>query len=264
MDIVIIGAGRVGRPLADAIQAAGHRVKLWGRAETAAGEHHQLDSADLAFLAVPDQDVATLAGQVMAPPRSGLVHCSGQLANSQIASGAAMFHPLMSFRGDEKAVIFRDCPIGISGPEDTRTILRNLAEELGARAFMLDDEHTSSYHLAAMFASVFPYIMLLQAKELAQQSGLGPDEAGTVFGPIFRRAADHLEAVDPQKGLTGPVSRGDEQTVRRHLEALAGDHDLAELYRALTRISMRYADLDTGTRESLEAALQEGLPPAVR
>ncbi|MEE9464277.1 MAG: DUF2520 domain-containing protein, partial [Candidatus Neomarinimicrobiota bacterium] len=207
------------------------------------------------------QFVATLAGQVTALPRSGLVHCSGQLANSQIGSGAAMFHPLMSFRGDETAAIFRGCPVGISGPGDTRTILRDLAEELGARPFILDDEHTSSYHLAAMFASVFPYILLLQAKELAQRSGLAPEETGTMFGPIFRRTADHLEVVDPHEGLTGPVSRGDEQTVRQHLEALAGDHDLAELYRALTRISLRYAGLDAGTRESVEAALQEVLEP---
>ena len=261
MEIVIIGAGRVGRPLAEACKAAGHRVRLLSRADTAAGEHHQLDSADLAFLTVPDQVVAALAGQVTAAPRSGLVHCSGQLVNRKIGSGAAMFHPLMSFRGDETAAIFRGCPIGINAPDNMQTILRDLAQELGARPFILDQEHTSSYHLAAMFASVFPYILLLQAKELAQRSGLAPEEAGTMFGPIFRRAADHLEAADPQAGLTGPVSRGDAQAVRQHLEALAGDHDLAELYRALTRISLRYAGLDAGARESMEAALQEVFPP---
>ncbi len=247
--------------MAEAIQAAGHRVHLWGRAETAAGDHHRLDSADLAFLTVPDQFVAILAEQVTVLPRSGLVHCSGQLANRQIGSGAAMFHPMMSFRGDETAAIFQGCPVGISGPGDMQTILRDLAEDLGASPFILDHEHTSSYHLAAMFASVFPYILLLQAKELAQRSGLAPEEAGTMFGPIFRRAADHLEAVDPQEGLTGPVSRGDEQAVRQHLEVLAGDHDLAELYRALTRISLRYAGLDAGARKSMDAVLQEVFPP---
>ncbi len=256
MIIALIGPGRVGRPLSQALADAGHQVKVLGRAETAAGEHHELGDADLAFLSVPDQVVAELAGQVVTYPRLGLVHCSGQLPNSNIGPQVAMFHPLMSFGGAESGAIFKGCPVGISGPDQIRAALVSLAEQLGARPFILDEGAKGSYHLAAMFASVFPYILLLQARELAEKSGIAPGDASRIFGPIFRRAAQHLEGSDSRQGLTGPVSRGDAQTVRRHLELLAGDPDRAGLYRHLTRLSLRYARLDPGARESLEQALQ--------
>lgn len=256
MNIVLIGPGRVGRPLAQALAEAGHQVRVLGRAETAAGEHYELGAADLAFLVVPDQALVELAQQVVTYPRLGLVHCSGQLPNSNIGPQVAMFHPLMSFGGAESGAIFQGCPVGISGPDQVRAALFSLAEQLGARPFALEEGAKGSYHLAAMFASVFPYILLLQAKELAEKSGIAASDASIIFGPIFRRAVRHLEEGDPRQGLTGPVSRGDGQTVRRHLELLAGDPDQAELYRHLTRLSLRYARLDPGTRESLEQALQ--------
>ena len=202
--------------------------------------------------------VGELAGQVTTCPRLGLVHCSGQLPNRNIGPRVAMFHPLMSFRGDESGAIFDGCPVGISGPDQVTAALSGLAEQLGARPFVLDEKDKGSYHLAAMFASVFPYILLLQAKELAQEAGIASSEASTIFGPIFRRAVRHLEESDPRQGLTGPVSRGDAQAVRRHLELLAGDPDRAELYRSLTRLSMRYAPLDAGGKELLEEVLLPG------
>ncbi len=256
MIIALIGPGRVGRPLARALADAGHQVRVLGRAETVAGEHHELGAADLAFLSVPDQAVGELADQVVTYPRLGLVHCSGQLPNRNIGPKVAMFHPLMSFRGAESGAIFQGCPVGISGPDQVTAALFSLAKQLGARPFVLDDEAKSSYHLAAMFASVFPYILLLQAKELAEKSGIASSDASIIFGPIFRRAVQHLEESDPRQGLTGPVSRGDAQTVRQHLELLAGDPERAELYRSLTRLSLRYARLDPGARESLEQALR--------
>ena len=256
MIIKLIGPGRVGRPLAQALEAAGHQVRVLGRAETAAGGHHELGECDLAFLSVPDQALADLAKEVESYPRLGLVHCSGQLPNRNIGPRIAMFHPLMSFGGAESGAIFNGCPVGISGPDQLTAALFSLAEQLGARPFAIDDEAKSSYHLAAMFASVFPYLLLLQAKELAEQSGIASSDASKIFGPIFRRAVRHLEESDPQQGLTGPVSRGDASTVRQHLDTLAGDPERAALYRSLTRLSLRYAQLDRGARESLEQALQ--------
>ncbi len=256
MIIKLIGPGRVGRPLARALADAGHQVRVLGRTETLAGEHLELGESDLAFLTVPDQAVAELADQVQTYPRLGLVHCSGQLPNRNIGPQVAMFHPLMSFGGTESGAIYNGCPVGISGPDQVRVALFSLAEQLGARPFVLDDRAKVSYHLAAMFASVFPYILLLQAKELAEKSGIAPSDASKIFGPIFRRAVRHLEESDPGQGLTGPVSRGDALTVRQHLDTLAGDPERAELYRSLTRLSLRYARLDPGARESLEQALR--------
>ena len=96
----------------------------------------------------------------------------------------------------------------------------------------------------------------MQAKDLAEKSGTSSSDASKIFGPIFRRAVRRLEESDPKQGLTGPVSRGDAVTVRQHLDTLAGDPERAALYRSLTRLSLRYAQLDPGARESLEQALQ--------
>jgi len=255
MRVAVIGLGRVGRPLAQALEQAGCDVAWMGRKETSAGKHADLTDFQVAFLTAPDQQVPVLAAQVRKWPGHSLAHCSGQLPNAKLGADAAMFHPLMSFRGDETADAFKGCPIGISGPEDNLPVLIDLAEKMGSVPFTIAEGHKMTYHLAAMFASVFPYILLMKCRELAQAAGIPPERHGAIFGPIFKRAADHLRLEDPVQGITGPVSRQDGPTLRQHMLLLSHDPDGQALYRILTKLSIDYASLQGEAQAELMEAI---------
>lgn len=168
MQVVVIGLGRVGRPLAAALALRGPPPIRMGRRETGAGWHHDLSAVDLAFLTVPDQALPQLAQEIQNLPRYGLVHCSGQVMHAAVGNRVAMFHPVMSFRGDEVADIFKGCPIGMTGAVEVVQVLTGLAIDLGGLPFTLGEDQKPTYHLAAMLALVFPYILLLKAGELAR------------------------------------------------------------------------------------------------
>ena len=101
------------------------------------------------------------------------------------------------------------------------------------RPFSLTEAGKPTYHLAAMLASVFPYILLLKAGELARQAGVPDDQAGAIFAPILRWAAGHLQ-LD---------------------HSFQGDVDGQALYRLLTKLTIEYAGLDQAAKQKLTEAL---------
>ena len=239
--LAVIGLGRVGTPLSAALRSAGYEVDTFTRQQTSLGEHRDLSACDLAFLAAPDQELPPLVAAVEHFPIGGLVHTSGQVRNASLGRAVSMFHPVMSFRAGESAEIFTGCPVGISGPDEAKTLLFSVAKRMGAIPFEVDEARKQTYHLAAMFASVFPYVLLLTAQDLAAECGIPTHQAAAVFGPIFSQAQRHLAASSPSAGLTGPVSRGDSATIERHMHALEAYPALRKLYRQLTELSIGYA-----------------------
>ena len=253
MRIAVIGMGRVGRPLSEAFGLQGHDVVTYGRDAVTRKQFAGLLGTDLAFITLPDQILSITARDIPAMPSYGLVHCSGQTRNAELGSQVSMFHPMMSFTGKDSAEIFRGCPIGISS-EDSRSvdILVQLAEEIGGRPFVLDESMKETYHVAGMFASVFPLLLLYKALDLLEKAGISRQEAGMVLVPIFRRAADHVLSEDQPGAITGPVPREDISTIKAHLEQLSGDDTDQEIYRVMTRLSLQYCFPDERTRKTME------------
>lgn len=253
--IAVIGPGRVGTPLSAALRKSGYGVETFTRENTSAGDHRDLSAYDLAFCTVPDPELPSLVGGVKQLPTMGLAHTSGQVRNASLGEKVSMFHPIMSFRGGESADIFVRCPIGISGTKETVSQLSAIAGKIGALPFEIDEERKENYHLAAMFASVFPYVLLLNARELAEECGIPADQVAAMFGPIYRQAESHFAEASASGGLTGPVSRGDFNTVRRHMQTLNSHPELRKLYQQLTRLSIDYADQPAEISQKLTEAL---------
>lgn len=257
MNICLIGPGRVGRPLASALENLSHTMEVMGRNELGGGLHHDLSKYDLVFLTVPDQQIKKINRQIEDRPKVGVVHCSGQLANADLGDDVAMFHPMMSFGGTETEVIFEGCPIGISGSDVLCGLLEEIANGMQAKPFFLDEENKATYHIAGLFASVFPYLLLLVAREQASQAGIPGGDIPDILGPIFSRTVEHLSSADPKLGITGPVSRGDSSTVRKHL-AMLEDHPMEqELYRQLSRMAVKYSGIDRTTKDHLLSVLEK-------
>jgi len=91
------------------------------------------------------------------------------------------------------------------------------------------------------------------AQRLFVGAGLTDDAARKALAALMAGALENVRAGGPQAALTGPVARGDVETIRRHLDVLRGAD--AELYRTLSRAALELARLDPERRRAIERLL---------
>jgi predicted short-subunit dehydrogenase-like oxidoreductase (DUF2520 family) len=207
--VAVIGAGRLGGVLARALRAAGFDVR------GPLGRDGEIPSADIALLCVPDAAIATAA--TTARDHARLVgHASGATSLDAVDFS---IHPLQTFTGSESPAVFR----GIGCAVDARTdevlaVATGIAEALGARPFRVTDADRAGYHAAASTASNLLLAVLDAAEQLAARAGV--DDSRALFAPLVRRTVDNWVDAGAAASLTGPIARGDEETVARQRAAV--------------------------------------------
>src|ERR687891_644522 len=128
---------------------------------------------------------------------------------------------------------------------DLRRRAEELATRLGMRPFAVPDEHRATYHAAASIASNYLVAIEETAAELLERAGV--EDARELLAPLVMRTAANW-AERGNRALTGPIARGDEETVRRHKQALAdAAPELLDVYLALAE---RTRELATRERPS--------------
>ena len=219
------------------------------------------------LLTVPDGAIASLAAEIShageVPPTVAFAHCSGALGLGVLAPlggrhPTGSFHPLQSFPRPRAPEAFRGSLVAIDGSSDVlRRKLSRLARDLGARPRRVDEADRAVYHAAAVLASNYLVALASEAAELLETIGWSRREAVDGLVPLMEGALAEVRRRGPSAALTGPIRRGDAETVSRHLEALAGLDSAAprnrrrkaDLYRMLGQIALEIAD-------------NEGLEPA--
>jgi predicted short-subunit dehydrogenase-like oxidoreductase (DUF2520 family) len=205
----VVGRGRLGAALAGALRQAGHRVDgPLGRGADAAG-------CDIAILCVPDGEIATAGGAIL--PGPVVAHCSGALG-LDVLPGRERFslHPLMTVTAEGGRFRGVACAVDGSSPR-TLDLAMRLATDLGMRAVRVDGEDRAAYHAAASIAS--NYLVALQAVAERLAAGAGLERRDLV--PLVRATVENWAALGPARALTGPLARGDEETVARQRAAVA-------------------------------------------
>ena len=255
--VFILGAGRAGRSLARALRAgAVHVTGLHGRhaskAEgiTAGSPPGSLGSATCVLVTVRDaqleEALATLATASIAP-RAAVLHASGSMDPLGLAGlrrdghPCGTFHPLVALSDPEHAPqTLRGAWIGIDGDDLARHVSERLAKALGANVLYIPPGEKARYHAAAVFASNFPTVLMCLAEELLREVGIAPDVARKALHPLFASAVENLRGGVGASALTGPIVRGDSDTIARHLKALRAHPDALDAYRALSRAALRW------------------------
>jgi predicted short-subunit dehydrogenase-like oxidoreductase (DUF2520 family) len=230
--LALIGAGRVGSTLARACATAGVDARLAGRedASTAAA------SAEMVLLCVPDRAIEEACETIAGAGPKFVGHTSGASGSNPLAAVAARgaatfgFHPLQTVADGTTQLAGSACAISGSTPE-ALDLAESLARRLGMRPFEIRDEQRAAYHAAASIASNFLVALEESAAQLLERSDIA--DARELLAPLVLRSAANWAERGPD-ALTGPIARGDEATVRRHLDAI-GDWapELLELYEAL-------------------------------
>jgi predicted short-subunit dehydrogenase-like oxidoreductase (DUF2520 family) len=212
--IRIIGPGRAGSALALALTKAGWDVApLLGRSDdpsdAAAG-------VDLLVIATPDDAVATVARAVRPVPSTVVAHLSGALGLESLAPHPrrAGLHPLVALPNAELgAQRLVGAWYGVAGGEP---VVGEVVAALEGRAYDIDDERRALYHAAASIASNHLVALLGQVERLAAEIGVPFD----AYRDLVDATLANVDELGPRGALTGPAARGDDATIRRHLEAL--------------------------------------------
>jgi predicted short-subunit dehydrogenase-like oxidoreductase (DUF2520 family) len=255
--VFILGAGRAGRSLARALGGGGVQVTgLHGRHAsasegiTAGPLPSSLGSATCVLVTVRDAQLegalAALATASIAP-RAVVLHASGSADPEGLAPlrraghACGTFHPLVALSDPEHAPqTLHGAWIGIDGDAEARQVSERLAAAVAAHVLYIPPGEKPRYHAAAVFASNFPTVLMCLAEELLCAVGIAPDVARQALHPLFASAVENLRSGAGASALTGPIVRGDADTIARHLNGLRAHPDTLDAYRALSRAALRW------------------------
>ncbi len=206
--LAIVGPGRVGNALANALGHAGYAVSgPLGRGADGLG-------ADAVLLCVPDAEIVNAAAHV-APGRL-VGHCSGVTGLGVLAPHEAFsLHPLMTVTAEGADFAGAGAAIAGTTPRGLG-LARELAQALDMRPVEIAERDLAAYHAAASIASNF--LITLEAAAGRIAGAVGVERAQLV--PLVRATVENWARLGPERALTGPVSRGDEATIERQRAAI--------------------------------------------
>lgn len=255
----IVGAGRLGTPLAAAlvrrgwelevvadrdVRAARESRRIIGRGRVSASLAAAAAARGLVIIAVPDDAVGRAAACLARAggPWAGRVvlHTSGLLPSSVLGplakrgASAASLHPVQAFpRKDLPASVFAGITWGIEGDAAAVEAAETIVRALRGRVLLVAAGDKALYHAACVLASNALVALESTAAGLLERTGLDPEAAAAILAPLLQGTLQNVKSLGLEKALTGPILRGDLKTVRRHLEALEGAPGEKEVYAVL-------------------------------
>jgi predicted short-subunit dehydrogenase-like oxidoreductase (DUF2520 family) len=233
--LAIVGGGRLGSAVADALRARPEfeLIGPLGRGADAAG-------CDAVLLCVPDREIAAAAALIH--PGAIVGHCSGATGLEPLAPHEAFsMHPLMTVSAS--GADFSVAAAAIDASSDrAMELARVIATALEMEVVHVAPENRVAYHAAACIASNFLVTLEAAAESLAATAGVTRE----MLAPLVRATVENWVALGPERALTGPVARGDETTVALQRDAV-GERtpELLELFDALTSATRELAGVTT-------------------
>jgi len=278
----LIGVGALGGALADFLNNQSYSV--WSVYSSSGGvvtsesgfskksKHthpvEEDDTGDIIFICVPDDEISKVAHKLSSLQlnwsNKSVIHCSGNLFSdellvlSQLGAQTASMHPLQTFQRDDEATRFDDIFVSLEGHPALCDKLEGFVQEMGANPLRVKKEQKQMLHIAAVFASNYVVAILHEAENLLSEkgikSGLKPLE------PLIRQTIENSLKLGPSEALTGPVARGDAESVLKHLQVLEDHSESVNLYRVLgtkaAQIAKERGNIASDKVESLIEILQ--------
>lgn len=282
----IVGCGRVGTAFAKYLSERGYPVAgvacrtqasaqtlaaLVGTSNFSTSPWEITPYADVVFLTTPDGVIEGVCDIISKhngfKQKAVVLHSSGALPSTILSaakrSGAFVgsLHPLQSFASKS----FQKSPFpgiitDIEGDDPAVEMAAQIASDLGANSLSIKTEAKTLFHASAVVASNYLVAVLDLALRLAGEAGVGRKEAWKVLQPLVNGTLSNIDTVGIPEALTGPISRGDVETVARHLESMKEKTPaLVPLYKALgvhtITVAVAKGTLNEAPAQAIEQAL---------
>ena len=287
--VAIIGAGRVGSSVGFLLKRAGYAVTavaartaataekavaFIGGGEPLADVIKAASKAEIVFITTPDRDIREICDAISTGgglKRGSLaVHMSGahslELLNAAQTRGSyrAVIHPLQSLASREQGI--KNLPGSYfrieADPEALKTA-KEIVKALGGIELVMPKwgqkkGSAALYHAGAVAVSNYFVALVDYGLKFYQALGADKKDALKAVLPLIRGTLDNIETLGIPDALTGPIMRGDAQTVRDHLDAMRKrTPELVNLYKELARQTVSVArDKGSITREKAEELLK--------
>jgi len=279
IDVAIIGAGNLGTALGSALSQKGYRIKalscrtlssarkslqIIGEGKALTDNIQAAREGKLVFISVPDSEITKVVkelAQGSLPWKEKYVfHCSGLISAEVLKplkiKGAftASFHPVQSFsqkKGGPNQL--EGIYFGLEGDEKALELAEKIASRLGGYPIIIQGKDKALYHAACSVASNFFVVLLEVAASLLKFIGIEEKQASEIVLPLIQGTLENVKDFGLENSLTGPLIRGDQESVEKHLDALRKHPDFFEIYRILSTQALKIAKKRNLTPEKFKA-----------
>lgn len=265
--VTIIGTGALGSSLAKVFDEKGIIVySLFNRsAESLEKLNEKINPAysgrfpenfdqlgDIIFITTSDQNIKNVADELAELndeyPNKIVVHCSGTESSAVLASlknkgaSTASFHPNQTFTKQSKPSDLKNIYFDIEGDERAAALLKQIAEKLGAHYFEVSQHAKPYLHAAGVMSSNYLFALLRLSADIAEMGGLERQNVIKAMLPLASKTIENARAAKQMsEAISGPIARGDDKTVAKHLELLRKDSKIYHLYRELGEETLKLA-----------------------
>jgi len=262
--IGFIGAGVTGTALACQLWRQGYQViaassrsiasaqRLAAKIEGCAAcpsPQQVADLADVVFITTPDDIIADIAANLKWRPGQTVIHCSGVHSTDilepvrKYGAHVCCLHPLQTFAGIEAAIAsIPGSTFALEGDEFGLSLARDMATAMQGNIIVLKAGDKVLYHAAAVILSNYLVTLMKTASDLWQSFGIPREEAIKALLPLLKGTVNNIERMGIPGCLTGPIARGDVETIRKHVAALDRDcSDAIDTYRLMGLKTLKIA-----------------------
>ena len=267
MKIGFIGAGKVGTAFSKHLHSQGFKIcgyysEPYSGAVSAAEltESKAFTSledfcreSELIFITTPDDIISEVAVNIARlgylESRHIIGHMSGALSSRILTeaveiSGCDSFslHPLQAFAELNNSL--RDLPktfFSLEGSEKALKEMQAIMQKLGNPLLEIKQEQKTLYHAAACIVSNYLVTLLDFGLDFLQSIGIEKNEGLTALMPLIEGSLNNTKNLGPAKALTGPIARGDAQTVKQHLQAI--EENIPEQIKLYSVLALRTLEL---------------------
>jgi predicted short-subunit dehydrogenase-like oxidoreductase (DUF2520 family) len=272
--ITLIGAGNLAQALGPALKAAGYTVDFIAARETASSRRRAamlarlLDAraqslndagptSDIVWICHTDDALAETAMLLARKPGwAGKIvfHSSGALSSDALSplkrkgASTASLHPMMTFVPGATPRM-EEVPFAVEGDGRAVAVARKIVRDFGAESFAIKKAAKPLYHALGSFSSPLIVAALVTAERVGRSAGLTASQTRRVMAPILRQTIKNYVERGAAAAFSGPIKRGDLNTVLRHLKELKRVPGASEVYRALVRSALM--DLPSAKKKEL-------------
>ncbi len=281
--IGFIGAGTVATTLACALHGKGYPVvavasRTYSSSQKIAvlvqgchpyqNKQHVVDNSDLIFITTPDDVISQVAGELTLQSGKYIVHCSGAdtsaLLQKASCDGAVtgVIHPLQTFAGLKQVKnSLRGITFSVEAREPLLSILKIMGVALGGKCMVLAPEDRAIYHTSAVMVSNYLVTLVKLAADLWSDFGITREDAVRALAPLIQGTLNNIETVGLPGCLSGPISRGDTGTLKKHLAALSTNHTgilstYVNLGLQTIPVALEKAKIDSSRAQEIAASLK--------
>ena len=232
-----------------------------------------VEKSDIIFITVPDSQIPSVAGLIAKELEQTAVggkyflHMSGALTSQvlepiyRLGGFTGSLHPIQTVADREKSwKSLEGIFFGFEGCDGIRCTAENIVGALNGRMLSIKKEDKPLYHAAACIMSNYMVTIAHAAGILLEGIGIDAGTGVNAFAPLLENTINNIKAYGSRNALTGPVSRGDYEVVRGHIEALSEKKpDMVNLYKTLglttTEIALDKGSIDREVADNLRRVL---------